>query len=75
VFNRIFLTDYSVGRNGFGVGASQCLVAPPYAFAGIVMFGTAWIGDRYHFHGPIPVFNAVMALIGLPIMGFAAGMV
>ncbi|KAI9789535.1 MAG: hypothetical protein M1833_002301 [Piccolia ochrophora] len=55
---------------GFSLAASQCLVAPPYAFAGIVMFGSAWLGDKYHFRGPIVACNAVMALIGLPIMGF-----
>jgi len=57
---------------GFSVGAAQCLVAPPYVLAGIVMFGTAWIGDKYHIRGPIVIFNSVLALIGLPIMGFAA---
>ena len=55
---------------GFGVGASQCLVAPPYVFAGMIMYSTAWVGDKYHFRGPILVFNAVLALIGLPLMGF-----
>lgn len=58
---------------GYGVGASQCLVAPPYAFAGILMFCTAWVGDKYHLRGPILAFNACIALIGLPIMGFAKG--
>ena len=57
---------------GFSLGASQCLVAPPFAFAGIVMFGTSWLGDKYHFRGLVVVFNAVMALVGLPIMGFAS---
>lgn len=56
---------------GFSVGAAQCLVAPPYAFAGILMFCTAWVGDRYHTRGPIIVFNCILALIGLPLMGFA----
>jgi len=55
---------------GYSVGSAQCLVAPPYAFAGIVMFATAWVADKYHLRGPILVFNATMGLIGLPIMGF-----
>ena len=55
---------------GFSIGASQCLVAPPYAFAGILMFGTAWLGDKYHVRGPVIVFNSLVSLIGLPIMGF-----
>ncbi|KAM5372176.1 hypothetical protein ACJZ2D_007576 [Fusarium nematophilum] len=60
-----------VGNMGFTVGQAQCLVAPPYAFAGIVMFATAWVGDKYHIRGPIIVFNKVLCLIGLPIMGWA----
>lgn len=55
---------------GFSVGASQCLVAPPYLFAGIVMFGTSWLADKYHLRGPALCFNSLLALIGLPIMGF-----
>ncbi|KAH7141368.1 major facilitator superfamily domain-containing protein [Dactylonectria estremocensis] len=60
-----------VGNMGFTVGEAQCLVAPPYAFAGIVMFSTAWVGDKYRIRGPIIVFNMILCLIGLPIMGWA----
>ncbi|KAI8655200.1 MFS domain-containing protein [Fusarium keratoplasticum] len=60
-----------VGNMGFSVGEAQCLVAPPYAFAGIVMFATAWVGDKYHIRGPIIIFNMILCLIGLPIMGWA----
>ena len=56
---------------GFSVGASQCLVAPPFAFAGIVMFTSAWVADKYHIRGPIIVYHSILALIGLPIMGYA----
>ncbi|KAG7138693.1 putative transporter like protein [Verticillium longisporum] len=55
---------------GFTVGEAQCLVAPPYAFAGCVMFATAWLGDKYRIRGPIIIINVVLCLIGLPIMGF-----
>lgn len=58
---------------GFDIGASQCLVAPPFAFAGIVMFSTAWVGDRYRTRAPVLVFNALLCIIGLPMMGFAKG--
>lgn len=54
----------------FSVGASQCLVAPPYALAAIVMYATGWAGDRYRMRGSIIIFNMVLCLIGLPIMGF-----
>jgi MFS family permease len=55
---------------GFGVGVSQCLTAPPWAFAAIMMFATAWVGDKYHTRAPVMVFNAMLSIIGLPLMGF-----
>jgi len=55
---------------GFSTGAAQCLVAPPYAFAAIVMYTTGWLGDKYHLRGPIILVNMVLCLVGLPIMGF-----
>ncbi|KAK3081681.1 hypothetical protein LTS18_003938 [Coniosporium uncinatum] len=65
-----FLPIILRNRMGFSVGAAQCLAAPPYAFAGIVMYATAWVGDKYHVRGPILILNAVLTLIGLPLMGF-----
>jgi sugar phosphate permease len=56
---------------GFSVGASQCLVAPPYAAAALLMYATAWFGDRYKTRGLPLVFNTVLALIGLPLLGFS----
>ena len=56
---------------GFSIGASQCLVAPPYALAGIVMFATAALGDKYRIRGPIIVFHSLLAIIGLPLMGYS----
>ncbi|CCF32674.1 major facilitator superfamily transporter [Colletotrichum higginsianum] len=55
---------------GFDVGAAQCLVAPPYAFAGFIMFGTAWLGDKMKFRGPVILINMLFCIVGLPIMGF-----
>ncbi|WYZ46813.1 hypothetical protein EsH8_IX_001038 [Colletotrichum jinshuiense] len=57
---------------GFDVGAAQCLVAPPYAFAGIVMYGTAWLGDKKKFRGPVILINMLFCIVGLPIMGFTS---
>lgn len=34
------------------------------------MYATGWAGDRYKIRGPIIVFNMLLCLIGLPIMGF-----
>lgn len=53
---------------GFSMGVSLCLFAPPYAAAGILMYATSWVGDRYHIRGPILIFNSILTIIGLPLM-------
>jgi MFS family permease len=55
---------------GFSVGEAQCLIAPPYGFAAIVMYATGWWGDKKKARGSIIIFNMVLCLVGLPIMGF-----
>ncbi|PLB40489.1 putative phthalate transporter [Aspergillus candidus] len=60
-----------LGGMGYDAGQSQCLVAPPFGLAGIVMFSTAWVGDKYRVRGLIIIFNSVLCIIGLAIMGFA----
>ncbi|KAI0592959.1 major facilitator superfamily MFS-1 [Biscogniauxia sp. FL1348] len=55
---------------GFDVGTSQCLVAPPFAVAGVFMYGMGWLGDRYHLRGPIIIGNMIVCLIGLPMLGW-----
>lgn len=55
---------------GFTVGESQCLAAPAYVLAGILMFATGWLGDKYHVRGPIIMINMLVAIIGLPILGW-----
>ncbi|KAM3519510.1 hypothetical protein MY4038_009763 [Beauveria bassiana] len=59
-----------IDNMGFTVGQAQCLVAPPYVFAGIFMFLSGYIGDRFRIRGPLIIFNMVLCLIGLPIMGW-----
>ncbi|RDW65383.1 hypothetical protein BP5796_10075 [Coleophoma crateriformis] len=56
---------------GFGIAASQCLVAPLAVTSAIVMHGYAILGDEYHIRGPIIAFNAILGLIGIPVLGFA----
>lgn len=56
---------------GFSIAKAQCLVAPPYVAAAIVMYGFAALGDKYHIRGPIIVFNACLGLIGLPLLGYS----
>lgn len=65
-----FLPIILQANMGFEPAAALCLVAPPYAFAGMVMFGGAWLGDRYRVRGPIIALNMLLLVIGLPIMGF-----
>lgn len=55
----------------FSIAKAQCLVAPPYVAAAIVMYGFAVLGDKYHVRGAIVAFNAVLGLIGLPLLGYA----
>jgi hypothetical protein len=37
---------------GFSPAAANCLIAPPYAFAAIVMTIFAFLGDKYHVRSP-----------------------
>ncbi|CAG8899827.1 unnamed protein product [Penicillium egyptiacum] len=55
----------------FSLAASQCLNAPPYAFAGMLMVITSWAGDKYRVRAPILVLNCIITLVGLSLMGFA----
>lgn len=55
---------------GFSVGASQCLIAPPYVVAAIVMFLCAVVGDKYHIRGPLVMINAAYGILGLAMLGF-----
>ncbi|KAF3929477.1 hypothetical protein ABW19_dt0200009 [Dactylella cylindrospora] len=66
-----FLPIILHGGMKFSVGASQCLVAPPYAFAGIWMFLCGWYGDKYKQRGVIIVANALFEILGLTLMGWA----
>ncbi|PYI00288.1 MFS general substrate transporter [Aspergillus sclerotiicarbonarius CBS 121057] len=55
---------------GFSEGASLCLFAPPYIAAGVMMWFTSWFGDRFRVRGPVLVFNALLTVVGLPLMTF-----
>ncbi|KAL8650954.1 MAG: hypothetical protein Q9210_003517 [Variospora velana] len=56
---------------GYDTGTAQCLIAPPYAFAAIIMILTGWFGDKYHQRGLCVAFNAMLCIIGLAVMGWA----
>jgi hypothetical protein len=57
---------------GFSTAAANCLIAPPYIFAAFVMVGFAWAGDHYRLRSPGVIANGVLALIGLPMIGFSS---
>lgn len=45
---------------GFSVAQAQCLTAPPYVCAAIVMFVQSYYSDKWRLRGPVIVFNALM---------------
>ena len=49
---------------GFNVAASECLIAPPYVAAAIVMYTFAWAGDKYRIRSPFIIFNGCLSLVG-----------
>ncbi|KAG8625662.1 hypothetical protein KVT40_006063 [Elsinoe batatas] len=55
---------------GFNTRDAQCLIAPPYVLAAILMFASAWLGDKYHVRSPIVIFNGALCLIGLALLGY-----
>lgn len=57
---------------GFNTAEAQCLIAPPYVLAAIVMFAFAWAGDKWHIRSPFVIANGCMGLLGLGLMGFAS---
>lgn len=65
-----FLPIILRSRMGFNIAASQCLVAPPYAWGAILMYAESWFGDKYHCRGPQILSNCVMGIVGLAITGW-----
>jgi hypothetical protein len=55
---------------GFSVAKAQCLVAPLYFAAALVMVVQAYYGDKWHLCGPIIVFNAAIGKDFAPISLF-----
>ena len=49
---------------GFSIAATECLVSPPYVAAAIVMYGWAYLGDKYHIRAPFILIDGVLLLIG-----------
>ncbi|KAJ8613289.1 hypothetical protein MRB53_036976 [Persea americana] len=66
-----FLPIILNGKMKFDVAKSQCLVAPPYAFAAIIMYLSATYSDKLKQRGAFIAANALLCIIGLAVMGFA----
>jgi hypothetical protein len=58
------------GSLGFSVAKALCLTTPPYFCSALVMFGAAWISDKYQTRGPVLITLTLISLVGLPIMGW-----
>lgn len=55
---------------GYSAGVSNLLSAPPVITAVPAALFLAWVGDRYHFRGPVIAFQSVVAIIGLMITAY-----
>ncbi|ELR03827.1 hypothetical protein VC83_04718 [Pseudogymnoascus destructans] len=66
-----FLPVILVYGMGFSVAQAQCLVAPPYAVAGVSMHIQAIFADKFRNRCGCVIINACFCLIGLPILGFS----
>lgn len=55
---------------GFSTAEAQCLISPPYVAAAIWMFTCAYFGDKYRIRAPFIIFNAVLGIVGLALLGF-----
>lgn len=55
----------------FDVAQAQCLVAPPYAAAGMFMYAQATVADKFRNRASSVIMNSCLCLIGLPILGFS----
>jgi predicted MFS family arabinose efflux permease len=58
---------------GFDLAEAQCLVAPPYVLACILIYITGWIGDKYRISAPIFFFHACLTITGLALIGWTKG--
>ncbi|OAL32680.1 hypothetical protein AYO20_07838 [Fonsecaea nubica] len=59
------------GGFGYSLLKTYILIFPPYVLAVIWMYIAAYIGDRWMTRGPIILFNAVVTITGVVIIGYA----
>ena len=54
----------------FNLVQAQTLNAPCYVFGGILGFSESWLSDRYKLRAPFILFNCVLEIIGVTLLGF-----
>jgi MFS family permease len=64
-----FLPSILLGM-GYTHFMSQIMGAPPYVFAGFVMYFCGWAGDKWRIRGPLIIMNMVLCVSGLCLMGY-----
>ena len=52
----------------FSIAKSQCLVAPPYVFAGFLVCVCGAFGDKYRIRSPLVLMNCILSVIGLVVV-------
>ncbi|KAM0426025.1 hypothetical protein ACHAPT_008656 [Fusarium lateritium] len=55
---------------GFSMAMAQTLNAPCYVFGGILGMVESWLSDKYRLRGPFIMFNCILEIIGLGLLGF-----
>ncbi|KAL3478531.1 major facilitator superfamily domain-containing protein [Aspergillus californicus] len=56
---------------GFSIAKAQTLTAPCYLFGTVLGLTEAWLSDKYRLRGPVVVFNAVLQIAGIALLGYA----
>ncbi|KEF56660.1 uncharacterized protein A1O9_06849 [Exophiala aquamarina CBS 119918] len=65
-----YFTPVILRGMGFSAGVANLLSAPPVITALPCALFLAWVGDRYHFRGPIIVTQSLIVIIGLMITAY-----
>ncbi|KAL2841143.1 major facilitator superfamily domain-containing protein [Aspergillus pseudoustus] len=55
----------------FDVAEAQTLTAPCFLFGTVLGLTESWLSDKYKLRGPVVVFNAVLQIIGIALLGYA----
>ncbi|KAL3487987.1 major facilitator superfamily domain-containing protein [Aspergillus germanicus] len=56
---------------GFDVAKAQTLTAPCFLFGTVLGLTESWLSDKYKLRGPVVVFNAILQIVGIALLGYA----